>query len=109
MYIDTEAAPHRPVRLRVALTGRNVPQLVVGNVTALERIVGPSQQPTADAGRLVKDLEELSKAVRAAKSAGAIHARQLDQLCRAWYAEAFVELAAATGMPATEYEAPMIR
>ena len=54
----------------------------------------------------MKDLEDLSKAVRAARTAGADHARQLDQLCRAWYAEAFMELAAAIGMPAIDYKAP---
>ena len=51
--IDTEAAPHRPVSLRVAIAGRNVPQLVVAKVSALERIIGPAQQPAAAAGRLV--------------------------------------------------------
>ena len=54
-------------------------------------------------------MEDLSKAVRIAKVAGADHARRLDQLCRAWYAEAFRELAAATGTPPTDYVAPRIR
>ena len=107
--LETEPAPHRPVQLSVALSGRTVPQLQVPKIAELERVVGPLPEPSARAISLATDFGVLCDAVRDDGVARATHAKELDQLCADWYKEAYAELAAATGAPATKYKAPRIR
>ena len=107
--VDTEAAPHRPVLLRVAFEGRNVPMLVVTKIAALDRVVGPLPAPSARAGEIVMGLQALRDDVRRCGAADESHTRRLDGLCRRWYQAAFAEIAAATGKPPVEYVEPRIQ